>query len=563
MNPTRIWSRVNKLVFLYSFIYAFALSLISYAHVGSPGVLVQKQAGKYRVLINVQPPDVVPGTAKVTVFVEQGQVKTIQARPVYFWTGDEGAPTHDQLNAVSSTQFTGDVWFMESGSTSVELQIDGPDGKAVVVAPVMSVATAQRTMPAETGIILSILGLLLVVLMVTIIGASSADGTLQPGQSAPPVFRRKRIVGMSIGAVLLVLLLAGGRTWWDSWADEYQTDQLYRRLPVNSVVKPENGQLALTIQVDTTGFAQNRRWRRPLSFIVPDHGKLMHVFLVRTPGLDAFAHLHPDRRDTLRYESKLPALPGGRYLLYADVVYRSGYAETLTDTVEVPFVKVSAEQAAARTPTDADDSWLVTEPMGVKSNAIGKLHLDDDMVSCGKPSASARLDDGSTMVWTDKPSPILEVGKPYLLKFAVADEQGKAAKLEPYLGMSGHAAIVRSDGTVYIHLHPVGTYSMAAEESMVSRIADTARTVKLPDPKLFRDSIDAYVAKLRNLPEAEKNKLIMAAMPAMNHTMTVNNMVEFPYAFPRAGHYRIWIQVKRNGRVLTGVFDTQVKESLL
>jgi hypothetical protein len=182
------------------------------------------------------------------------------------------------------------------------------------------------------------------------------------------------------------------------------------------------------------------------------------------------------------------------------------------------------------------------------------------------------------MLWMDKPDKVLETGKLYTLKFAMADPQGKAAPLEPYLGMGGHAAILRSDGTVYIHLHPVGTYSMAAEESLVSRLADTARTFHYPNPTRFRDSIDAYVARLKTLPEKEKNKLLMANMstvdspgvdspgvdsPQMNHQMAVNNMVQFPYAFPRAGHYRIWVQVKRNSQVLTGVFDTQVTDPLM
>jgi len=196
--------------------------------------------------------------------------------------------------------------------------------------------------------------------------------------------------------------------------------------------------------------------------------------------------------------------------------------------------------------------------MGVKQDAVGKLHLDDDMVACGKPGASMKLSDGSTMVWTDKPGKVLEAGTLYNLKFAIADPTGKAAMLEPYLGMGGHAAILRSDGTVYIHLHPIGTYSMAAEGSLNQRIADTSRTAPRPNGARFRDSIDTYLAQLKAMPEGQKNKLLQVEMGAMDHPMNTNNMVVFPYAFPRAGHYRIWVQVKRNGKVLTGAFDTQV-----
>jgi hypothetical protein len=529
------------------------------AHVGSSGVLFQGMAGPYKVMVNVEPPDVIPGTAKITVYSESGGITTVQARPIYYRSGDEGAPTHDELAAVEGQpgQFQGIVWLMEWGSSSVQLELDGEQGTGQLVVPIVAVSTAERDMPASLGWILTGLGVFLVLLMVTAIGASVSDGIMKPGQVLSARQKRKRWLNMGLATAICAIVLYGGSSWWDNWAADYR-QWIYQPIKGQASVLDEQGQRLFSLRIDTTDFAQRRRGSM-LSTLVPDHGKLMHVFLVRTPGLDAFAHLHPERRDSTTFQAYLPRLPAGRYLVYADIVQLSGFAETIVDTVDIPELS-PAVTALKR--TDEEDTYVVTDPLGDPK----KVPLDENVVVCGAPGTKTRLKDGSTVLWEGTSGKAYEAGKPYQLNFEVFNPDGTPAVLEPYLGMPGHAAIVRSDGSVYIHLHPVGTYAMAAEQRLKSRIADTSRVYRRPNAQVFRDSIDRYLAHLKTLPSAEREAFLMKEMGMTMEGSSHNgeehsNRISFPYAFPKDGQYRIFLQIKRNGQVLTGVFDARVKDT--
>ena len=114
-------------------------------------------------MVSVKPPDVIPGTAQVTVFLLNGGPVTVTAQPIYFYSGRTGAPSADVLQPVPGQpgQYKGIVWLMTDGSSSILLHISGTLGSGELVAPVMAVSTAQKRLPAGTVYILIGLGVLL------------------------------------------------------------------------------------------------------------------------------------------------------------------------------------------------------------------------------------------------------------------------------------------------------------------------------------------------------------------------------------------------------------------
>jgi hypothetical protein len=127
------------------------------------------------------------------------------------------------------------------------------------------------------------------------------------------------------------------------------------------------------------------------------------------------------------------------------------------------------------------------------------------------------------------------------LVFRIDDEKGEPAKdLELYMGMVGHAAIVRHDHGTFAHIHPSGSIPMAA--LAVARGG--------ADPSSRAAPMKHDTAHMLDMPD-------MAAMQD-DHT-ALPSVVGFPYRFPGPGTYRIFVQVKRRGRIDTGTFDAIVQ----
>ncbi len=482
-----------------------AVVLVASAHIGSPDTYFEGSAGPYRLRVIVRAPGVVPGLAQITVrLLDGGHARTVSVLPVYWDPRTAAPPPPDTARIVSgdSSVYSAALWLMTGGSYSVQVTVAGPTGTGTAIVPVQAIATRRLELQQPLAVGLAAVGAFLFLGMLTIIRAAAREAVLPPGME--PDARRGVIgwVAAGFGGAVLLGAVWGGRNWWNA-VDSGFSRQLYQPLASAAALRP-NGVLRFSI-VDSA-------WRQHrVTPLIPDHGHLVHLFLVRD-GLDAFAHLHPVFVDSSDFDATLPPLPAGHYQVYADITRESGFAETLTDTITLGAVPSRWQ------PTDSDDAWW-TAPRGTRETG--------NVVA---------LEDGSRMTWQRGDAAIV-AGEDAPLTFAVVAEGDRPAALEPYMGMAGHLMLTRDDGSVFVHLHPLGTISWAAQQTF-----------------LLRGPADTVFGTVgRRLTEMERRG--GGGMAGES----VGSSVSFPYAFPKPGHYRLWVQVQRAHRILTAAFDAEVQ----
>jgi hypothetical protein len=492
------------------------LWLTASAHVGSNLTVQDGVAGPYGLRVLIRPPGVIPGLVEVIVKSTTPNVipTTVSVRPALWRVGLKGAPPAEPATAVPGEvgTFSSRVWIMQGGSYAFHVAASGTAGSGTLIVPVTSVATTASTLPPWLGWVLAAMGAFLVLGLVSVIGAASRDSTMPASVEPAPRDKRRAQRAMAVASCLVTAMLFGGWKWWGAVDSNYR-DNLDRATAVEGTVTAGDAR-ALTLRITDKKLTYIDEKEPGVTKLrgtpfMPDHGKIMHLFLVEAGARGAVAHLHPVRKDLVTFTTPVTGIPAGTYWLFAETVHESGFTLSLADTVTVP-----AGSAAPN--SDGDDAWTTAAPP-----AAG--------------STPATLGDGGHVSIAIDGAPT--IANDVTIRVRVTNADGTPSALAPWLGMAGHAMVVRTDGTVFMHLHPMGTSSMAAQERLMRREAG--------------DTI--------NHGDSQPPAMDMGAMAMPSAAVAARGDVSFPVAFPSAGSYRVFVQVRRVGRAIeTAVLDVTV-----
>ena len=483
---------------LFAVLISLALQTRASAHVGSPDVFLESLAGPYRLLVTVRPPAVIPGVAGVEVLATSDDVKDVRIVPTPL-TGDGArfAPVPDRAERSKDDPrlFTGHLWMMSAGAWQVRVTVNGARGEGTLSVPVPTLPQTTLAMTTALRITLWAFMLLLASGFVAIISAMAREARLGAGEGTDARSKRRGRIAGAIAAAAMGVILFLGNLWWGVEATAYDR-YVYKPL-VATPTLVENR--ALRLELRDPGWIGSRR----VDDFVPDHGHLMHLFVL-SPDLDRMWHLHPTSPDLGRLESEAP--PSGRRERLVGPSPRTALFEQQLPNLPAGKYELFADVVHA---TGVPET--VTGEFSAPSIAGAPLAGDD--------SGWSSADQTSTkIVWVRGSAP-LTPKKMQLFTFRVEDEKGApVSDLELYMGMPGHAIFVRKDRKVFAHVHPSGSAPMAA-----------------------------------------LNLAMPTANPHAQHQAATPSTVSFPYGFPESGQYRIFVQVKRAGTVVTGAFDADVK----
>jgi hypothetical protein len=465
--------------------------LVAIAHVNSPDVFYDGYAGPYHLLVTLRPPAVVPGVAQVQIRSVTNDVDSVNILPLrMIGIGAKMAPLPDAAKRSSDDPQLFTGKLWIMVRGSWKVQIQVAGQKGAAQLDVPLPAVSSSSQPMQTG-----LGILLAFL------------------------------GLALAAGLVGIILAGAR------------DADLRPGEAPAPAQIERGRIGLAVAgviVVIALLGGNRWWgseasaNARLNYKVPNMkpslvgGNLLRLRL-DNPNVAEPTRFRTEQPDRIRLDDliadhghlmhlfvvRIPDMKAFWHL-HPDQTQPGDFAQNLPTMPEGQY-KLFADIVHH---TGFPETQVAT--VNLPSVAGETFSGDDSGTSDLSPTDKvAQLSGGYRMVWLRDEKPF-KAGQPYWFRFRVEDKDGKpATAMEPYMGMAGHAVFLSADGNSFAHVHPAGSVSMAAV----------------------------------GLAEGSTK----STMAGMDHDAGAAE-VSFPYGFPQPGEYRIFVQVKRAGKVETADF---------
>src|SRR5271169_1812490 len=218
------------------------------AHVGSPNVFYEGDAGPYHLFVTVNVPAVIPGVADVQIRADSDDVRQVSTAVTRLaGAGSQYAPVPDvaQRSPIDPHLFTSSLWLMEYGSMRVLINVAGAHGQAQMSVPVPSAARRMLPMPPVLGALLLMLAIALAIGAISIVGAAARESRLAPGAPVTPELKRRGWRAMAIMSVVAAAIFYLAFVWWNSDARSYAAITALFKPPRLSLTLVDGNRLAI------------------------------------------------------------------------------------------------------------------------------------------------------------------------------------------------------------------------------------------------------------------------------------------------------------------------------
>lgn len=478
------------------------------ADIGHLNYIYEGQAFDNPVRVIIKTPGVVPGLADIIVKSFDQEIDQILVTPIVWkesnnWNpsgqGPQVAPPPDIMIPIKGEQNTyqAELWLMDFGAYNIQVEFFDNGKSEIINIPVNSIANQIIPMTQTTSIILFLLMLLLIAGLSNIITIGYRESTLNSISDLDNLRIKKSYVVQFFSLILICFVLYFGNNWWAVTEQAFMKN-LFQPIENQVNLVKNNQQTILQIKITDEAWIDGR-----IADFIPDHGKIMHLYLVNE-NYQQLCHLHPKRNsnDNSLFEVAIPPIEYGKYYIFIDVTLESGSNQTLKNIIEYYPENILNQNKQYFLEIDGDDSFI-------KEN----------------PSYYFKWINSSENYYTSN-----EIN----LNFQMLDMNNNPVILEPYIQMGGHGAIIDSTGNVFIHIHPIGTISMASQE-LYDKEYDLQKSgicyFGLPDTTIKNYTKDSFINSFLSFP---------------------------PIIIDKTGKYFMWIQGKSNNEIITEKFEFNI-----